>query len=35
MAREVADILGGEFGIESGDEYCGTNHFGEPGRVVY
>jgi len=31
---EVADILRGELGIESGDEYCGTYHFGEPGRVL-
>jgi hypothetical protein len=32
---EVADIFRGELGIESGDEYRGTYHFGEPGRLVY
>jgi len=28
-------MLRGELGIKSGDEYRGTHHFGEPGRVVY
>ena len=32
--REVADILGGELGIEAGDEHCRAHDLGEARRIV-